>query len=68
MLTVLYVMEVMGRPRRSKIHASTVEKSGARKSSFIALTVRFHMYRTSGVGRPVAAMLLDAFHMMSETA
>jgi hypothetical protein len=62
------VIEVMGRPRRSRIQAKTVESSGARKSSFIALTVRFHIYRTSGIGRPIAAIFLDVFHRMSETA
>jgi DNA-binding GntR family transcriptional regulator len=68
MFTALYVIEVIGRPRRSRIQAKTVEKSGAEKSSFIALTARFHIYLMSGVGRPLLAIFLDVFHRMRETA
>jgi hypothetical protein len=61
-------MDVIGRPRRSKMQANTVEKLGLKKSSFIALTVRFHMYLMSGAGRRVVAIVGERFQRISETA
>lgn len=67
-LVALYVIEVIGRPIRSRIDARTVEKLGARKSSCKASTARFQIYRTSGRGRLVAEILFDKPQETSETA
>lgn len=61
-------MDVIGRPRRSSIHARIVEKLGAKKSSFIALTARFHIYLMSGNGRLVSDIIGEVFQRSSETA
>jgi hypothetical protein len=50
------------------MQASTVEKLGLKKSSFIALTVRFHMYLMSGARRRVAAIVGERFQRIRETA
>lgn len=50
------------------MQARMVEKLGLRKSSFIALTVRFHMYRMSGTGRLVAVMFGELLQRRSEQA
>lgn len=50
------------------MQAKIVEKFGLKKSSFIALTVRFHMYLMSGTGRLEAAIFGDDFQSSSEHA
>ena len=68
MFTALYVIEVVGRPERSKIHANTVENPGAVNSSFKALTVCSQINRMSGLGRLVNSIFVEVFQEISEQA